>query len=149
MDWLNENDEHSMDILRNAYNRDKADNFPQTSEHTKFSNSVVDVFTQLNEALKVLMQMDCPNPEVYADMMRRFSKTLNKVLLAYAEMVQKDFKQFASNEKLACILMNNVQQLRLAKCGLIRDNPLFTGFNFKRFMKIWVDKMLTQMLQRF
>ena len=112
MDWLNENDEHSMDILRNAYNRDKADNFPQTSEHTKFSNSVVDVFTQLNEALKVLMQMDCPNPEVYADMMRRFSKTLNKVLLAYAEMVQKDFKQFASNEKLACILMNNVQQLR-------------------------------------
>ena len=21
MDWLNENDEHSMDILRNAYNR--------------------------------------------------------------------------------------------------------------------------------
>lgn len=57
MDWLNENDEHSMDILRNAYNRDKADNFPQTSEHTKFSNSVVDVFTQLNEALKVLKQV--------------------------------------------------------------------------------------------
>lgn len=57
MDWLNENDEHSMDILRNAYNRDKTDNFPQTSEHTKFSNSVVDVFTQLNEALKLLKQV--------------------------------------------------------------------------------------------
>lgn len=113
MDWLNENDEHSMDILRNAYNRDKSDNFPQTSEHTKFSNSVVDVFTQLNEALKLLKQMDCPNPEVYADMMKRFSKTLNKVLLAYADMVQKDFSKFVSNEKLACILMNNVQQLRV------------------------------------
>uniref|UniRef100_A0A0M3ILZ4 MHD1 domain-containing protein n=1 Tax=Ascaris lumbricoides TaxID=6252 RepID=A0A0M3ILZ4_ASCLU len=113
MDWLNENDEHSMDILRNAYNRDKSDNFPQTSEHTKFSNSVVDVFTQLNEALKLLKQMDCPNPEVYADMMKRFSKTLNKVLLAYADMVQKDFGKFVSNEKLACILMNNVQQLRV------------------------------------
>lgn len=58
MDWLNENDEHSMDILRNAYNRDKSDNFPQTSEHTKFSNSVVDVFTQLNEALKLLKQVN-------------------------------------------------------------------------------------------
>ncbi|EPB75688.1 hypothetical protein ANCCEY_05233 [Ancylostoma ceylanicum] len=112
MDWLNENDEHSMDILRNAYNRDKADNFPQTSDHTRFSNSVVDVFTQLNEALKLLKQMDCPNPVVYADMMKRFSKTLNKVLLAYADMVHKDFPKFSSNEKLACILMNNVQQLR-------------------------------------
>ncbi|PAV85351.1 hypothetical protein WR25_22850 [Diploscapter pachys] len=113
MDFLNENDEHSMDILRNAYNRDKSDNFPQTSDHTKFSNSVVDVFTQLNEALKLLKQMDCPNPEVWADMMKRFSKTLNKVLLAYADMVQKDFPKFAHNEKLACILMNNVQQLRV------------------------------------
>lgn len=61
MDWLNENDEHSMDILRNAYNRDKSDNFPQTSEHTKFSNSVVDVFTQLNEALKLLKQVRTDN----------------------------------------------------------------------------------------
>lgn len=56
--------------------------------------------------------MDCPNPEVYVDMMRRFSTTLNKVLLAYADMVQKDFGKFMSSEKLACILMNNVQQLR-------------------------------------
>lgn len=80
MDWLNENDEHSMDILRNAYNRDKADNFPRTSDHTKFSNSVVDVFTQLNEALKLLNQMQCPDPSVVSDMMRRFSTTLNKVL---------------------------------------------------------------------
>ncbi|CEF67460.1 Unc-13 [Strongyloides ratti] len=113
MDWLNENDEHSMDILRNAYNRDKADNFPKTSEHTKFSNSVVDVFSQLNEALKLLKQMDCPNPEVSAEMMIRFSMTLNKVLLAYADMVQKDFSKFVNNESLACILMNNVQQLRV------------------------------------
>lgn len=56
--------------------------------------------------------MDCPNPEVYVDMMRRFSTTLNKVLLAYADMVQKDFSKFMNSEKLACILMNNVQQLR-------------------------------------
>lgn len=57
--------------------------------------------------------MDCPNPEVYADMMRRFSTTLNKVLLAYADMVQKDFGKYVHREKLACILMNNLQQLRV------------------------------------
>jgi protein unc-13 len=121
MDWLNENDEHSMDILRNAYNVDKAAGFPVSSGHTKFSNSVVDVFTQLNEALNVLLQMECPNPEVSADMMRRFAKTLNKVLLAYADMVQKDFCLFSTNEKLACILMNNVQQMRILLDKMYRD----------------------------
>uniref|UniRef100_A0A915IUB9 MHD1 domain-containing protein n=1 Tax=Romanomermis culicivorax TaxID=13658 RepID=A0A915IUB9_ROMCU len=99
MQWLNENDEVSMDFLRGAYDRDKKDNFPQSSEHTLFSNSVVDVFTQLNQGLDVLKKMDCPDPEVFNDMMKRFAKTINKVLLAYADM--------------ACILMNNVQQLRV------------------------------------
>uniref|UniRef100_A0A1I7SC34 Phorbol-ester/DAG-type domain-containing protein n=1 Tax=Bursaphelenchus xylophilus TaxID=6326 RepID=A0A1I7SC34_BURXY len=113
MEWLGENDEHSMDILRNAYLLDKDNNFPQTSEHTKFSNSVVDVFAKLNQALTLLKQMDCPNPEVAVDMMKRFSTTLNKVLLAYADMVQKDFGKFVDSEKLACILLNNIQQLRV------------------------------------
>lgn len=81
MDWLNENDEHSMDILRNAYNRDKADNFPQTSEHTKFSNSVVDVFTQLNEALKVLKQV------------------LNNKIISLTEYSNRKFKKSISNLK--------------------------------------------------
>ncbi len=48
--------------------------FPQSSEHTLFSNAVVDVFTQLNQGLDVLCKMDCPNPEVYHDMMKRFAK---------------------------------------------------------------------------
>lgn len=59
--------------------------------------------------------MECPNPEVSNDMMRRFAKTLNKVLLAYADMVQKDFVHYSKNEKLACILMNNVQTSRYVK----------------------------------
>ncbi|KRX57938.1 Phorbol ester/diacylglycerol-binding protein unc-13, partial [Trichinella sp. T9] len=120
MQWLNENDEISMDFLRGAFERDKKDNYPQSSEHTLFSNSVVDVFTQLNQGLDVLRKMDCPDPDVYGDMMKRFSKTVNKVLLAYADMVQKDFSRYVGNEKLvkfdlkqACILMNNVQQLRV------------------------------------
>ena len=44
--------------------------------------------------------MDCPNPEVKTDMMRRFAKTVNKVLLSYAEMVQRDFTKYAHDEKL-------------------------------------------------
>ena len=95
MQWLNENDELSMDFLRNAYDRcafeylnmhlrvsvysDKKDNFPKSSDHTKFSNSVVDIFTQLTQGLDVISKMECPNPEVKTDMMRRFAKTVNKV----------------------------------------------------------------------
>ena len=74
--------------------------------------------------------MDCPNPEVFVDMMRRFSTTLNKVLLAYADMIQKDFYHFVNNEGLACILMNNVQQLRFI------DIYLFTP----RHVKLTVNK---------
>lgn len=87
--------------------------------------------------------MDCPNPEVAADMMKRFSKTLNKVLLAYADMVQKDFPKFAHDEKLACILMNNVQQLRfvfVSKFFKINDNSCF---NFKNQLANFYQFRLT------
>ena len=36
-----------------------------------------------------------------------------QVLLAYAGMVTRDFGRYVNNEKLACILLNNVQQLRV------------------------------------
>lgn len=71
-----------------------------------FSNSVVDVFTQLNQGLDVLKKMDCPDPEVYNDMMKRFTKTINKVLLAYADMVQKDFSKYVTDEKLVSFSLN-------------------------------------------
>lgn len=35
---------------------------------------MVDIFTQLNQGLDVLKKMDCPDPEVYNDMMKRFTK---------------------------------------------------------------------------
>lgn len=35
------------------------------------------------------------------------------MLLAYSESVQTDFAQFKSDNRIACILINNTQQLRV------------------------------------
>lgn len=77
--------------------------FPPSSENSLFSNSVVDVFTQLTQCFGVVSKLECPDPEIWKRFMKRFAKTIVKVLLAYADICKKEFPNYVDDEEKVSI----------------------------------------------
>ena len=73
--------------------------FRKNTEHSNFSSSVVDVFTQLTQCFEVLQKLECQNPEIWNRYMKRFAKTVVKVLMAYADMLKADFPNHMKDER--------------------------------------------------
>lgn len=73
----------------------------------------MDVFTQLTQCFEVLQKMECQDPEIWKRYMKRFAKTVVKVLTLYADVLKQDFPSHVKDESTACVLMNNIQQTRI------------------------------------
>lgn len=58
------------------------------------------MFTQLTQCFKVVSKLECPDPEILKRYMRRFAKTIVKVLIAYADIVKKDFPEHLKDERV-------------------------------------------------
>ncbi|CAF3971832.1 unnamed protein product [Rotaria sordida] len=110
--WLNENDDMSMEYLHNAFTKDRQTGFQPTSEHYLFSSSVVDIFTPLNEYHRIIKTLEIHDPLVIVKYMQRFSVTISQVLLGYANAIRQTFEHVAGQDNICSILMNNIQRSR-------------------------------------
>uniref|UniRef100_A0A8C2D3T2 Unc-13 homolog B n=1 Tax=Cyprinus carpio TaxID=7962 RepID=A0A8C2D3T2_CYPCA len=88
LQWLDENEDVSMEFMHGALERDKKDGVRCFS--VQFPS---------NSQLSVLISLS--------------SQTIDKVLLQYSAILKKSFPSYCDKEKIPCVLMNNVQQLRV------------------------------------
>lgn len=101
MNSLDDHDDMAMEYLHRSYEKDKVENgFKKISEHAMWSHSVYDAFKMLTECLQTLQKLQCPIPEVHTNYMRRFSLTLTKLLLAYANTIRREFNMYTKDEKV-------------------------------------------------
>lgn len=59
----------------------------------------MDVFTQLTQCFDVISKLECPDPEIVKRYMKRFAKTIVKVLISYSDIGKKEFPNYVSQEK--------------------------------------------------
>lgn len=81
---------------------------------------MVDVFTQLTQCFDVVSKLECPDPEIWKRYMRRFAKTIVKVLIAYADIVKREFPEQMKEERVVSLINSN----RIKKCCLYLRSKL-------------------------
>ena len=68
----------------------------------------MDVFTQLTQCFEVLQKLECQDPEIWKRYMKRFAKTVVKVVTAYSDLLKADFPNHVKNEPTVRILKISV-----------------------------------------
>uniref|UniRef100_A0A8C2H636 Unc-13 homolog B n=1 Tax=Cyprinus carpio TaxID=7962 RepID=A0A8C2H636_CYPCA len=95
LQWLDENEDVSMEFMHGALERDKKDGVRCFS--VQFPSNSQLSFTHSHHRILISLS----------------SQTIDKVLLQYSAILKKSFPSYCDKEKIPCVLMNNVQQLRV------------------------------------
>lgn len=90
----------------------------------------MDVFTQLTQCFDVVSKLECPDPEIMKRYMKRFAKTIVKVLIAYADIVKKEFPEHLKEERIVsfikmCLYFPNITN----KLNHMTDSVKFFEFS--------------------
>ena len=80
---------------------------------------MVDVFTQLTQCFDVISKLECPDPEIVKRYLKRFAKTIVKVLTSYAEILKKEFPNYVKQEKTVSLNLKTVIQNKYLNLGTI------------------------------
>jgi hypothetical protein len=118
-----------LEFLHSAYARDKKDKFQKNTEHSNLSNSVVDVFTQLTQCFEVLQKLECQDPEIWKRYMKRFAKTVVKVITAYSDLLKNDFPNHVKDEPTV-IIYKDKDKFREIEFSLVK-------INFTKYLKFF------------
>jgi protein unc-13 A/B/C len=109
IDWLNDYDKTSIQYLQNAFQKDKDGNFQIISNEALFSSSVIDIFTQLNQCLNVIQEINTFDNNAAADgninniieltdrYLARFSLSANRIVLRYTYLIRSDFEKYSKD----------------------------------------------------
>lgn len=82
----------------------------------------MDVFTQLTQCFDVVSKLECPDPEIMKRYMKRFAKTIVKVLIAYADIVKREFADHLKEERI-------VSSINTHKASISFQHFHFTGMH--------------------
>uniref|UniRef100_A0A673GF31 Uncharacterized LOC107744157 n=1 Tax=Sinocyclocheilus rhinocerous TaxID=307959 RepID=A0A673GF31_9TELE len=110
LQWLDENEDVSMEFMHGALERDKKDGVRCFSVQFPFNSLFIFHTFSSQKCFLAFMMLLCPQTGHFA-----FQNcfTIDKVLLQYSALLKKSFPSYCDKEKIPCVLMNNVQQLRV------------------------------------
>lgn len=126
--WLHEGGNVLQEILPHDLKEDAKNHFELSSEDVLYSTSLNNLVSRVTKCLNVVSKLECSNRENFQRYMEKFVEIVLIVFTGYADWVQIEFPQHLEDYRSACILMNNIRQLREKSRSI---NDVISGYSLE------------------